>query len=65
MRPCTPRRRGLRPNPPLLLNVVFRACKGGDASALLKRCVQVALQQLAAGRLRFYLLGVEYLRETA
>jgi ribosome biogenesis protein MAK21 len=29
--------------PALLLNVVFRACKGGDASALLKRCVQVAL----------------------
>ena len=29
--------------PALLLNVVFRACKTGDASALLKRCVQVAL----------------------
>ena len=29
--------------PALLLNVVFRACKSGDASALLKRCVQVAL----------------------
>jgi len=29
--------------PALLLNVVFRACKKGDVSALLKRCVQVAL----------------------